>query len=74
MALLAAKKTTSIFIIPIAIAYSQVSPKIKDKVSLCFGEPLLVNENPNLSIKDFNKILNKRMQKAEKIALKNVGR
>ena len=25
-------------------------------------------------IKDFNKILNKRMQKAEKIALKNVGR
>jgi len=74
LALLASKKTNSIFIIPIGIAYSQVTPKIRDKVSLCFGEPLLVNKNPNLSIKDFNEILNKRMHKAEKIALENVGR
>ena len=74
LALLAAKKTNSIFVIPIGIAYSQISPKIRGEVSLCFGEPLLVNENPNLSIKDFNKILNKRMRQAEKIALKNVGR
>tara|TARA_A100001035_G_scaffold211975_1_gene171771 strand:- start:193 stop:864 length:672 start_codon:yes stop_codon:yes gene_type:complete len=74
LALLAAKKTNSIFIIPIGIAYSQVSPKIRGEVSLCFGEPLLVSKNPNLSIKDFNEILNKRMRQAEKIALKNVGR
>ena len=74
LALLAAKKTNPIFIIPIGIAYSQVSPKIRAKVSLCFGEPLFVNENPNLSIKHFNEILNKKMLKAEKIALKNVGR
>ena len=74
LALLAEKKTTSIFVIPIGIAYSQVNPKIRAKVSLCFGEPLLVNENPNLSIKDFNEILNKRMHRAEKIALVNVGR
>ena len=74
LALLAAKKTNSIFVIPIGIAYSQISPKIRGEVSLCFGEPLLVNRNPNLSIKDFNKILNKRMCQAEKIALKNVGR
>ena len=74
LALLAAKKTNSIFVIPIGIAYSQISPKIRGEVSLCFGEPLLVNRNPNLSIKDFNKILNKRMRQAEKIALKNVGR
>ena len=74
LSLLAAKKTNSIFIIPIGIAYSQVSPKIRSKASLCFGEPLFVNENPDLSIKDFNEILNKRMHKAEKIALKNVGR
>ena len=74
LALLAAKKTNSIIIIPIGIAYSQVTPKVRDKVSLCFGEPLLVNENNNLSIKDFNEILHKRMYKAEKIALKNVGR
>ena len=74
LALLAAKKTNSIFIIPIGIAYSQVSPKIGGKVSLCFGEPLVVNKNSNLSIKDFNKTLNKRMHNAEKIALENVGR
>ena len=74
LALLAAKKTNSIFIIPIGIAYSNVSPKIRDKACLCFGEPLLINKNPNLSVKDFNKILNKRMNKAEKIALENVGR
>ena len=74
LALLAAKKTNSIFVIPIGIAYSQISPKIRGEVSLCFGEPLLVNRNSNLSIIDFNKILNKRMSQAEKIALKNVGR
>ena len=74
LALLAAKKNNSIFIIPIGIAYSQVSPKMRDKVSLCFGEPLIVNKNSNLSIQDFNEILNKRMHKAEKMALENVGR
>ena len=74
LALLAAKKTNSIFIVPIGIAYSQVSPKIRGKVSLCFGDPLLVNKKSNLSIKDFNENLNRRMHNAEKIALKNVGR
>ena len=74
LALLAAKKTNSIFIIPIGIAYSQVSPKFRDKVSLCFGEPLIVNKSSNLSIQDFSEILNQRMYKAEKIALENVGR
>jgi len=74
LALLAAKKTNSILVIPIGIAYSQVSPKIRGKVSLCFGEPLLVKKHPDLSIKDFNEILNKRMLNAEKLALENVGR
>ena len=74
LALLAAKKTNSIFIIPIGIAYSQVPPKIRGKVSLCFGEPLLVNKSSNLSIKGFNEILHKRMQNAENIALESVGR
>ena len=74
LALLAAKKTNSIFIIPIGIAYSQVPPKIRGKVSLCFGEPLLVNKSSDLSIKGFNEILYKRMQNAENIALENVGR
>ena len=74
LALLASKKTNSIMIIPIGIAYSQISPKIRSKVSLCFGDPLFLNENKNLSIKDFNRILSKRMHNAEKIALENVGR
>ena len=66
--------SNSIFIIPIGIAYSQVPPKIRSKVSLCFGEPLLVNKSSNLTIKGFNEILHKRMQNAENIALENVGR
>ena len=74
LALLAARKTDSIFIIPIGIAYSEVSPKIRGKVSLCFGEPLQVNKNSKLSIKDFNEILYEKMNSAEKIALRNVGR
>ena len=74
LALLASKKTTSIFILPIGIGYSQVSPKIRGKVTLCFGEPLLVNKNPNLSIEEFNKTLKNRMHTAEQVALKNVGR
>ncbi len=74
LALLAAKKTNSIFIVPIGIAYSQVSPKFRGRVTLCFGEPLLVDKNSNLSIKEFNETLNIRMKNSEKIALENVGR
>ena len=74
LARLATKKTTSITIIPIGIAYSKVSPRFRDQASLCFGEPLSINNHLHLSIKDFNKILNKEMIKAERIALKNVGR
>tara|TARA_B100000945_G_scaffold14803_1_gene11100 strand:+ start:21 stop:701 length:681 start_codon:yes stop_codon:yes gene_type:complete len=74
LARLATKKTKLITIIPIGIAYSKVSPVFRDKVSLCFGEPIYINENLNCSIKDFNQILSEEMIKAEKIALKNVGR
>ena len=73
LARLATKKTNSITIIPIGIAYSKVPPSFRGKFSLCFGEPLFINDNLNLSIKEFNKILNKKMIKAEKIALENVG-
>ena len=74
LAKLATKKTTSITIIPIGIAYSRISPKFRDKVALCFGDPLLIDDQLTLSISDFNKILNQEMIKAEKIALKNVSR
>ena len=74
LAKLATKKTESIIIVPIGIAYSEVIPKFRSKVSLCFGEPLSINDYKNLSIHKFNEILYEKMIKAEKIALKNVGR
>ena len=74
LARLGTKKTTSLTIIPIGIAYSQVSPKFRGEFSLCFGQPLLINDYLKTPIKEFNEILNAEMIKAEKIALKKVGR
>ena len=74
LAKLATKKTTSITVIPIGIAYSEIPPNFRGKVSLCCGDPLVINENLNLSINEFNKILNEKMKAAEKEALKIVGR
>ena len=74
LARLAIKKTNLITIIPIGIAYSEVPPKFRSKVSLCFGEPLIFNDYKDLSIIEFNKLLNKKMTKAENEALKIVGR
>ena len=74
LARLASKKTNFITIIPIGIAYSEVYPKFRSKVSLCFGEPIVINSQLNMSIKEFNKILNDKMIIAENEALKIVGR
>ena len=74
LARLATKNTESIFIIPIGIAYSQVTPKFRSKFCLSFGEPISMNDNFNFTIKEFNNLLYERMLEEEKIALKNVGR
>ena len=74
LARLATKKTNFITIVPIGIAYSEVSPKFRSKVSLCFGEPLIINDHLSMSINEFNKILNEKMTIAEKEALEIVGR
>ena len=74
LARLASKKTNFITIIPIGIAYSEVYPKFRSKVSLCFGEPIIINSQLNMNIKEFNKILNDKMIIAENEALKIVGR
>ena len=74
LAKLATKKTNHITIIPIGIAYSKVPPKFRSKVSLSFGEPLIINNDLDLSIVQFNEKLYKKMLKAEKAALNNVGR
>ena len=74
LARLASKKTDSIIIIPIGIAYSKVSPKFRSEFCLSFGEPILMNDYLDSNIKEFNEFLNERILKEEKIALKNVGR
>ena len=74
LARLASKKTESIVIIPIGIAYSKVSPNFRSQFCLSFGKPMLMNDYLNFTIKEFNKFLNEEMIKVEKIALKNVGR
>jgi 1-acyl-sn-glycerol-3-phosphate acyltransferase len=74
LARLATKKTNSITIVPIGIAYSRVSPKFRDSFCMCIGKPISVDDHKNFTIKEFNELLNEKMIKAEKIALKNVGR
>ena len=74
LAKLATKKTDSITIIPIGIAYSNLSPKFRGQFCLSFGEPISMNDNFNFTIKEFNNLLYERMLEEEKIALKNVGR
>ncbi len=74
LARLAAKKTESITIIPIGIAYSKVSPKFRSEFCLSFGQPISMQDYVNFTIEEFNESLNEKMLKAEKIALKNVGR
>ena len=74
LAQLASKKTSSITIVPIGIAYSKVSPRFRGEFCLSFGEPLSMNNYLNLKIEDFNQILYERMIKEEKKALKSIGR
>tara|TARA_Y100000813_G_C24061469_1_gene304220 strand:- start:369 stop:800 length:432 start_codon:yes stop_codon:yes gene_type:complete len=74
LARLATKKTESIIIIPIGIAYSRVSPNFRSEFCLSFGKPIAMKDHLNFSIEEFNKFLNEKMIKEEEIALKNVGR
>jgi len=74
LAKLATKKSTSIIIIPIGIAYSKVPPSFRGEFCLSFGKPIAINDYLNFSIKDFNLFLNEKMTQEERKALKNVGR
>ena len=74
LARLSTKKTKSIIIIPIGIAYSNVSPKFRGEFCLSFGQPIAINDYLKTPINEFNSILNEKMIKQEEIALKNVGR
>ena len=61
LARLATKKTHSITIIPIGIAYSKVSPNFRSGFCLSMGEPIAMNDYLNLNIKDFYKFLHEKM-------------
>ena len=74
LARLARKKTASIIVIPIGIAYSKVSPNFRSKFCLSFGTPIAIENYTNLNINEFNKFLYEKMIKEEEKALKNVGR
>tara|TARA_A100001388_G_scaffold256702_1_gene222009 strand:+ start:55 stop:729 length:675 start_codon:yes stop_codon:yes gene_type:complete len=74
LAKLATKKTTSIIVIPIGIAYSKVPPNFRGEFCLSFGKPIEMNDYLNFSIKEFNIFLNENMIQQEEEALKNVGR
>ena len=74
LAKLATKKTDLITIIPIGIAYSNLSPKFRGQFCLSLGKPISMSDNFNLTIKEFNNLLYERMLEEEKIALNNVGR
>ena len=74
LARLATKKTTSIIIIPIGIAYSKVSPDFRGEFCLSLGQPIAINDYLNFPIKNFNTFLNEKMIQEEEKALKNVGR
>ncbi len=74
LARLATKKTTSIIIIPIGIAYSNVSPKFRGEFCLSIGQPIAMKDYLKTPINEFNKYLHEKMIKQEEIALKNVGR
>jgi len=74
LAKLASKKTKSITIVPIGIAYSNVSPKFRSEFCLSFGKPIEIKDDSKIPINEFNEFLNDEMFKQEKIALINVGR
>ena len=74
LAKLATKKTNSIVIVPIGIAYSKVPPDFRGEFCLSFGKPIAINNYLNFTIKDFNIFLREKMTKEEEKALKNVGR
>ncbi len=74
LARLASRKSTSIIIIPIGIAYSKVPPNFRGEFCLSLGKPIPINDYLNLTIKEFNIFLNEKMTQEEEKALKNVGR
>ena len=74
LAKLARKKSESIKIVPIGIAYDNIKPKFRDRFAICIEKPLNLDDFTNSSVDDFNYYLKSRLQKGEIKALNLVGR
>ena len=74
LARLASKKSTSVVVVPIGIAYSKIPPNFRGEFCLSIGKPIPINDYSNITITDFNILLHKKMTQEEQKALKNVGR
>ncbi len=74
LARLASKKSTSVVVVPIGIAYSKIPPNFRGEFCLSIGKPIPINDYSTFTIKDFNILLHKKMTQEEQKALKNVGR
>jgi len=74
LAKLANNRGTAVNIVPIGIAYSNISPKFRDKVALCIEKPIVLKDFSYLSISEFNDLLGKQILNAELKALSLVDR
>ena len=74
LAQLAKKKGTIVHVVPIGIAYDQITPKFRNKVALCIEKPINLDDYSELSISEFNECLSQRIENAELKALTFVDR
>ena len=74
LAKLASKNGTSVYIVPIGIAYSRINPRFRDQVALCIEKPINLSDFDGSSISDLNNILRNKINEAEINALGQVGR
>ena len=74
LAQLASNKGIDINVVPVGLAYSEVTPKLCGSAAICFSNPLRISQIVQQSSSDFNMELSKRMRAAEESALIAVGR
>ena len=74
LAQLASNKGLDISIVPVGLAYSEVTPKFFGSASICFSKPIIISKDFKQSTNDFNNALSKSMSSAEQKALLAVGR
>ena len=65
LAQMAQRKGKSVYIVPIGIAYEQIDPNFRSKVSLCIESPIEISDYLNSSIEEFNVNLSTKINSAE---------